>query len=44
MTVARLLDCLRENNPDPDCEDTEVLVRLDEVDYMTDFFSAIHTS
>ncbi|MBO7636097.1 MAG: hypothetical protein J6S89_05920 [Paludibacteraceae bacterium] len=42
MTVARLLDCLSENNPDnpdPDGEDTEVLVRLGEVDYTTDFFS-----
>ena len=33
------MECLSENNPDPDGEDTEVLVRLDEVDYMTDFFS-----
>ena len=42
ITVARLLDYLGEinpDNPDPDGEDTEVLVRLDEVDYMTDFFS-----
>ena len=37
MTVERLIDCLSENDPDNPDPDGEVLVRLDEVDYTTDF-------
>ena len=39
MTIARLIDCLGENDPDPEGEDTEVLVRLDKEDNTIDFLS-----